>query len=294
MQLTASRSHAIGPWARAARALSRHADAPAATVSLGRSRPASQAATLSRRSMPPPAAPWAGRRTHGAVALAISAGLHVVFLAAWRAVSPAIAPAPLAPALESQVVHVHIAPRAKSGNATLDPGKPRTRIAAAPSALAAPISGRVDRSPAPVPSVAQSAAQGEMQAQDREDPTSPPPASTIAEVSAGPAAAAASGRAAAVAPQPAPAAGTPAYLDAPEPEYPRSAREDDQEGLVVLRVLVSRQGLPAEIGIARSSGFRALDAAAVAAVKRWTFSPARLDDRDIDSWMDVPIRFRLQ
>jgi periplasmic protein TonB len=105
---------------------------------------------------------------------------------------------------------------------------------------------------------------------------------------------AATERAAAFAPQPVHAAEAPAYLSTPEPEYPLSAREDEQEGLVVLRVLVSRDGLPAEIRIARSSGFRALDAAAVAGVKRWTFSPATSDQRRIDAWMDVPVRFRLE
>jgi protein TonB len=89
-------------------------------------------------------------------------------------------------------------------------------------------------------------------------------------------------------------ASTPAYLHAPEPEYPRDAREDEQEGLVLLRVLVSVEGRPAQIRIARTSGFRALDAAAVAGVKRWTFMPATRNRQNIESWMDVPIRFRLR
>ncbi len=84
-----------------------------------------------------------------------------------------------------------------------------------------------------------------------------------------------------------------AYLHAPEPEYPPSAREDGQEGLVVVRVRVSTDGLPVEIALRRSSGFRALDRAAISAVKRWTFVPARQAGHSVESWIDVPIRFHL-
>lgn len=83
------------------------------------------------------------------------------------------------------------------------------------------------------------------------------------------------------------------YLHAPQPEYPLSARQQEQEGLVVLRVRISTRGLPAEIVIGLSSGFRALDRAAVAGVKRWSFTPARRGAEPIEAWMDVPIRFRL-
>lgn len=113
--------------------------------------------------------------------------------------------------------------------------------------------------------------------------------------------ASASDRAPAVAAAPKPeslaaiAASSPvAFLDAPQPDYPASAREDGQEGLVVLRVRVSKDGRAAEILIARGSGVRALDAAALAGVRRWTFRPARIAGEDVEAWMDVPIRFRLQ
>jgi protein TonB len=86
----------------------------------------------------------------------------------------------------------------------------------------------------------------------------------------------------------------PAYLHAPEPDYPESAREEGQEGLVVLRVLVSDAGRPLVVRLSVTSGSRALDAAAVAAVKRWTFIAARQAGRDVESWMDIPVRFRLR
>ena len=85
----------------------------------------------------------------------------------------------------------------------------------------------------------------------------------------------------------------PALLHAPAPAYPAAAREDGQEGQVVLRVRVSARGAPDEVVLARSSGFRLLDAAAIAAVREWRFIPARHDGREVDSWMEVPVRFRL-
>src|SRR5258705_5556047 len=92
----------------------------------------------------------------------------------------------------------------------------------------------------------------------------------------------------------APASVPVAFLNAPEPDYPASAREEGQEGLVVLRVRVSKEGRPVEIRVGKSSGIRALDAAALEGVKRWTFRPARFADQDVEAWMDGPIRFRLQ
>jgi len=84
-----------------------------------------------------------------------------------------------------------------------------------------------------------------------------------------------------------------AYLHTPEPAYPASAREEGEEGVVLLRVRISRSGLPEEIVLDRSSGSGALDRAAIAGVKRWSFTPARRGDEAIEAWMQVPIRFRL-
>ena len=83
------------------------------------------------------------------------------------------------------------------------------------------------------------------------------------------------------------------YLDNPKPHYPESARQDQQQGLVVLRVLISSEGRPIDIRIDRGSGFRALDTAAVAGVKRWSFIPATQNQKAIEAWITIPIRFRL-
>ena len=84
------------------------------------------------------------------------------------------------------------------------------------------------------------------------------------------------------------------YLSNPPPEYPRRSRALREQGLVSLRVHVSEAGVPDAIELDRSSGYRRLDDAAIAAVWRWRFAPARQDGREIAGWAIVPIRFALR
>ena len=81
--------------------------------------------------------------------------------------------------------------------------------------------------------------------------------------------------------------------DAPKPKYPDTARRNGKEGRVLLRVLVNEEGRSAAVEVNRSSGIEALDQAAVEAIKRWRFTPARLGDSPIESWVRIPIDFRL-
>lgn len=83
------------------------------------------------------------------------------------------------------------------------------------------------------------------------------------------------------------------YLNNPAPEYPSLAQRRGWEGTVLLRVHVLANGKPSDIQIQRSSGRDALDAAAVRAVKRWSFVPAKRGDLAIAGWVTVPLEFRL-
>ena len=85
-----------------------------------------------------------------------------------------------------------------------------------------------------------------------------------------------------------------AYLDNPAPRYPASARRALEEGRVLLRVLVSADGRPLRVDVATSSGSDALDAAAIDAVRRWRFVPARRGDVAVDASVQVPIVFSLR
>ena len=85
----------------------------------------------------------------------------------------------------------------------------------------------------------------------------------------------------------------PDYAYNPKPEYPERARRERWEGVVFLRVLVDQQGKSKKIEVSRSSSFAILDRAAVEAVKAWRFYPARYGEREMESWVRVPIVFRL-
>jgi len=83
------------------------------------------------------------------------------------------------------------------------------------------------------------------------------------------------------------------YAYNPTPEYPERARREGWEGIVILRVLVDREGKSRRVEVGQSSGFEVLDRAAVEGVKSWRFYPARYGDRLVETWVKVPIVFRL-
>ena len=85
-----------------------------------------------------------------------------------------------------------------------------------------------------------------------------------------------------------------AYLNNPHPAYPMVSRRMREEGQVMLRVLVSAEGLPSRIELRTSSGSSRLDRAAQDAVARWRFVPARRGSAAVEAWVLVPIVFKLQ
>ena len=85
-----------------------------------------------------------------------------------------------------------------------------------------------------------------------------------------------------------------AYLSNPAPRYPVAARRAGEQGTVTLRVRVTRDGLASRVAVEKSSGSPYLDAAALEAVKAWRFAPARQAADAVESWMLVPIVFRLE
>jgi len=84
------------------------------------------------------------------------------------------------------------------------------------------------------------------------------------------------------------------YLRNPAPAYPPASRRIGEQGRVVLRVLVGADGRPEQVDVRTSSGSPRLDAAALEAVRRWKFVPARQGDRALAAWVLVPISFRLE
>jgi periplasmic protein TonB len=78
-----------------------------------------------------------------------------------------------------------------------------------------------------------------------------------------------------------------------QPVYPPRCRRMGVEGIVRVRVLVGENGRPREVTLGRSSGDELLDEAAIDAVRRWRFEPARRDGAPMAAWAVVPIEFKL-
>ncbi|MEO5376634.1 MAG: energy transducer TonB [Magnetococcus sp. DMHC-6] len=85
-----------------------------------------------------------------------------------------------------------------------------------------------------------------------------------------------------------------AYLSNPKPIYPLSARRKGVEGTVVLTVDVTGSGEVLRVEIKDSSGYAALDQAAVTTVSQWRFIPAQRKGKPSAATVLVPIRFQLQ
>lgn len=95
-------------------------------------------------------------------------------------------------------------------------------------------------------------------------------------------------------PEPVPPRFSADYLRNPAPQYPRISRRLGEKGRVLLKVLVSPDGRAEQVKVNQSSGFARLDAAAQDAVEKWMFVPAKLGERSIRAWVNVPIVFTLK
>jgi protein TonB len=78
------------------------------------------------------------------------------------------------------------------------------------------------------------------------------------------------------------------------PTYPIDALLARAEGRVVLRAEVSSAGLVDDLAVERSSGWPSLDEAALEAVRRWRFAPARKSGVAVACQVLVPVRFNIR
>ena len=75
--------------------------------------------------------------------------------------------------------------------------------------------------------------------------------------------------------------------------YPMGARADDVEGDVVVEVVLDRGGQVVDARVARSAG-HGFDDAALAAIRRYRFSPAQRDGHAVRVRMPWTVQFRLR
>ena len=78
-----------------------------------------------------------------------------------------------------------------------------------------------------------------------------------------------------------------------KPRYPESARRAGVQGVTLLRVRVLENGRVGEVVVDQSAGFRDLDFAAMDAVKKWLFEPARRGKEAVSVWVMLPVKFEL-
>lgn len=78
----------------------------------------------------------------------------------------------------------------------------------------------------------------------------------------------------------------------PTPPYPIAALRQGIEGAVIVRVLVGADGQVLEVQLQRTV-HPLLDRAALQAVRRGQFRPARRDGIAVPEWATVPVRFEL-
>ena len=79
----------------------------------------------------------------------------------------------------------------------------------------------------------------------------------------------------------------------PAPRYPRLARERGWQGRVMIEVAVLNDGTVNNAEVEQSSGYRALDQAALRAVRRWRFAVADSNLPPHGAVVRVPITFKL-
>lgn len=89
------------------------------------------------------------------------------------------------------------------------------------------------------------------------------------------------------------AAVNPASKQQHPPIYPKEAKKQNQQGTVVLRLLVDAHGNVQKTKINKSSGYKSLDTAAINAAKQWKFTPAIRNGKPVKAWLQVPVNFSL-
>jgi TonB family protein len=85
----------------------------------------------------------------------------------------------------------------------------------------------------------------------------------------------------------------PKILHQVPPTYPKSARDNAIEGIVIVTTVIDEQGKVQSPAVEKSSGDNDLDQAALDAVSQWTFKPATLNGKVVSVYYTLTIRFTL-
>ena len=75
--------------------------------------------------------------------------------------------------------------------------------------------------------------------------------------------------------------------------YPEIAQEAGIEGIVIVRAFVNEYGKVTQCEILKGVPNTTLDDAAIAAVKKTLFKPAKQRDRNVGAWISIQVKFQL-
>ena len=90
------------------------------------------------------------------------------------------------------------------------------------------------------------------------------------------------------------------YDDPPQPlsdirpVYPEIAQEAGIEGTVVVQVFVDKKGRVKDTVILKGIPNTGLDEAAISAIRKTRFRPAKQRERPVGVWISIPVNFRLK
>ena len=158
------------------------------------------------------------------------------------------------------------------------PHPPPPKQALAPKPLRTSMPPPIERAPDPPPVASESAAVYQV---TLPPPTPSPPEAPAVQVASAPE------------PPIIPPRFNADYLQNPAPAYPALARRMHEQGRVLIRVLVSADGVPERIELKASSGSARLDNSALETIRTWRFVPARQGEQKIAAWVVIPISFAL-
>ncbi len=77
------------------------------------------------------------------------------------------------------------------------------------------------------------------------------------------------------------------------PKYPYNAKRNSIEGKVIVRMLVTKDGIPSEISIHSATPSGVFEKTAINAAKRWRFRPGQYKGRAVDTWVLLPFNFEM-
>lgn len=76
--------------------------------------------------------------------------------------------------------------------------------------------------------------------------------------------------------------------------YPPIAQEAGVEGTVVIQAFVDKKGVVRETLVLKGISGTGLDEAAMVAIRKTKFKPAKQRDRPVGVWISIPVNFRLK